>query len=79
MLEKTANKYSMMDWDKSDMLSNIDDWTLQQTSLLNSRTREFEGQAVITVYTETPMKIGKGDKFTLTISGGKGPVTKISQ
>ncbi len=23
------------------------------------------------------MKIGKGDKFTLTISGGKGTVTKI--
>ncbi len=56
MLEKTANKYSMMDLDKSDMLSNIDDMDTLVDKPFKFKNRDSRVSS-ITVYTETPMKI----------------------
>ena len=77
-LVKSAEENAFVELDKSDALSNIDHLDSLNIGEFRHKGNDFEGIALITVYTEKPLKVGKGFKFVVGLgSGAKGTITEI--
>jgi len=77
-LNKSAEENAFVELDKSDALSNIDHLDSLNIGDFRHHGNDFEGVALITVYTEKPLRVGKGFKYVVgNHSGAKGTITEI--